>query len=372
MNGSVFKRGSSWYYKVTIGKDPQTGKRLQKSKGGFKTKKDCQVALAEIITHVDKGTYVESSEMLIKDYLDYWLDTYCKTNLAPSSYKRYKELCQHVKNHIGMLKISALNTMHVQKFYNDLVCNSTLSNSTIVKVHRVLNLAFKHAVEWKLIPHSPIGYAKPPKASKCEMKIWDEFEVSLFLSKIKDSNIYIPCMLALETGMREGEICALKWDDVDFQNNYIRVNKTLSKIDGEMIIKQPKTQRSNRTIAIMEKTAQELKKLRKLQLEMRLKTGINYEYVCCWLEDGRPYLPNYITKNFIKFINDNNFSKIRFHDLRHTHATLLLKAGVNPKIVSERLGHSSVSITLDIYSHVLPNMQKEAVRQLENLLSNSF
>lgn len=369
MRGSVFKKNNSWYFRVDVGIDPKTGNRKRKAKGGFRTKTEAEAALAKILNKVNSGTLIEESKMTVEKYLDYWIETYCVGNVAPSTLKRYKELCSTIKKHLGKSKLAVLKPTQIQAFYKKLLDDGDLSSTTILKIHRVFHTAYKHAHEWRLVATIPTASVNPPRANKTDFEVWDAEEANLFLETVKFHKIYIAVLLALQTGMRLGEILGLKWDNVNLPAKTLTVRVSMSKIKKELIIKKPKTSSSIRTIALMDATVNELKKLRKKQLELKMKNGIDYSYVCCWEEDGHNMFPDYVSKNFQKLIKEYHFKKIRFHDLRHTHATLLLQQGVHPKIVSERLGHSTISMTLDTYSHVLPNMQREAVRQLENIFN---
>ncbi len=367
MRGHIRKRGSTYSIVVDIGND-ENGKRKQKWYSGYKTKKEAEKALADIIAKIEKGEYFEPEKMSLATYLDYWLETYAKTNVAPSTYKRYAEFAAHVKADIGRIMLPKLKPAHIQSFYSVLL-ERGLSKSTVLKVHRMLHLALKHAVNWQIIISNPTDAVTPPRPDKVEMHVWDVETANKFLHDIGDTSIYIPVLLALQTGMRAGEICGLKWEDVNLKQGTLTVKQTLQRINGVLTVKDTKTAKSKRTIALMDYTVQALKEHKKKQNETKLMVGQTYKdqgFVCTW-DDGRPYDPHYVGEKFTELVYKLNYPQIRFHDLRHTHATMLLQQGVNPKIVSERLGHSQVSITLDTYSHVLPNMQKEAITKLDEL-----
>lgn len=374
MRGHIRKRGVGYQITIEMERDPITKKRKQKSVSGFKTKKEAEIALADLITQVEKGEYFETENMCLKEYLDHWLETYVKVSVSLSTQIRYKEFCVTISKHIGKVSLKQLKPNVIQNFYSNLIDEGRLAKSTILKMHRMLHLALKHAVGWQMINNNPAVNVTAPKPEHVEMKVWDADTVKLFLEKIKNDAIYIPVLIAVTTGMRQGEICALKWDNINFKTESISVKHTLQKYKKEFILNQPKTKKSIRTIDMMALTIKELKEHRKNQLEMIMLFRHEYNdenYVCAW-NDGRPYDPHYVSKKFADtvddiYMNENKkikFPKIRFHDLRHTHATLMLQQGINPKIVSERLGHSQIGITLDTYSHVLPNMQKEAVEKL--------
>lgn len=370
MRGSIIKRGKSYSIIVELGRDGN-GKRKQKWFSGYKTKKEAEKELNEILVKLEKGDYFESEKMALKDYLEYWLSTYAKVNLAPSTYKRYTEFSNTIKKHLGTIELNKLKPANIQNFYSNLIEEGKLSNSTILKIHRMLHLSLKHAVQWQMTSNNPSDAVQAPRADKVEMKIWSVEEANEFLQKIKGTTLYMPVLLALQTGMRQGEICALMWDNIDLKAKSISVVNSLQKIDGNLTLKKPKTKNSIRNIALMDTTSRELFIHKKKQNELKLYMGgeyINDNFVCSW-EDGRPLDPMYIAKKFNKVVRDLGFKQIRFHDLRHTHATMLLQNGIHPKIVSERLGHSQIGITLDTYSHVLPNMQKEAVQRLDEMFA---
>jgi integrase len=369
MRGHIRKHGAGWQYTVELEPDPATGKRRQKSKGGFKSKKECEQAMNKLMAELEKGDYFETSNMLLRDYLSYWLNNYASSNVAPSTLKRYKLSISDINAFIGNVPLSKLKPAHIQDLYSQLMSNKHQSKSTVLKTHRTFSISLKHAIKWQLINSNPCNNVQPPRPNAVTMKVWDMETSNKFISKIKNENIYIPVLIALHTGLREGEICALKWDDIDLEDKTLTVKHTLQRIYSELCLKEPKTKKSRRTIAMMDSTVSTLKQYKREQMIYKLALGEDYNnenYVCSW-NDGRPFDPLYLSKKFAKLIKKYEFPVIRFHDLRHAHATMLLQQGVNPKIVSERLGHSTISITLDIYSHVLPNMQKEAVQKLEKL-----
>ncbi|EDS78284.1 phage integrase [Clostridium botulinum C str. Eklund] len=366
MKGTVRKDGSTWSYLVYVGLN-EKGKKKYKRKRGFKTKKECEAALAELINQIEKGSIITNDKMTVKEYIEYWLETYPKNNCSPSTYKRYKFFIKDIINYIGKHKLSKLNPMIIQKFYEDLLSDRNISNNTVIKTHRMLHLALKHAQQWQLINNNPCDLVTPPKATKQEMKYWQPDEINIYLDILKEEFLYPAIFLAIQTGCRVGELCAIKWSDVDLIDKTIRIDKTLQRIDCKLALKYPKTQNSIRTITLLETAITFLKNLKKNRIEKKLKYGIELDYVLCW-EDGRPIDPHYISQHFPKLLDKYNLPKIRFHDLRHSHATLLLKAGVNAKIISKRLGHSTVAFTLDTYSHVSTKMQKEEMSKVENLL----
>ncbi|MCT8978269.1 site-specific integrase [Clostridium sp. CX1] len=369
MRGSIRKRGATYQIRVDLGKDPLTGKRKEKSMSGFKGKKEAEKALAILIADIEKGEYFEADKMTLKDYLYYWLETYAKVNVATSTFIRYKEFCNHIIKHIGNLILDKIKPANIQKFYSTLLSSGKLSSGTILKIHRMFHQALKHAVNWEIINTNPTEYVTAPKANKTQMTVWEPELANKFMNGVRNTNAFIPVMLALTTGMRAGEISALKWSNINFDNEFISITHNMQRVENGYELKQPKTDKSRRTIAMMDMTVKELKEHRKKQLALKLYMGPDYkdeDFVCAW-DNGSPFRPHYISDIFRDNVKKLKFPKIRFHDLRHTHATIMLSKGVHAKVVSERLGHSNISITLDTYSHVLPNMQKEAVSKINDV-----
>lgn len=370
MRGYTQKHGKCWRYKIEFDTNPVTGKRKTISKSGFKKESEAKKALRSKLVEIDEGRYIEDHKKTVEEYLKEWVESY-KVNVAASTYKRYRELLATAIKHIGRIELLKLTPLHVQSFYSKLISEGNLSNATIVKIHRTLNLALKQAMLWNMINNNPCANVKPPKVVKKEMNVWTEEELKKFLFESRNEHLYMHIAIAAGTGMRLGEICALRWDCVDFKKSEIIVKRSIRRDGKELIVKEPKTPSSIRNIAI----ANDLKDIllfHKKRQENLIKENEKYNdrnYVCAWEDDGRPFDPDYVTKNFHYLLSNYDVPIIRFHDLRHTHATILLLHNVPAKVVSERLGHSSISITLDTYSHVLPSMQKAAAEKLNGLFS---
>lgn len=374
MQGHVRKRGNTWSIVIDVGYD-ENGKRKQKWYSGFKTKKEAEARKTELVYKMNNGEFIDSKNMTVEDYLYKWLKDYAEQNVAPKTYKSYKDTIKnHLIPHLGKYKLDKLTPSIIQGFYSYCRNNTTLSNTTILYNHKILNQALKHAVQWQLLARNPCEATQPPRKNKYEAKTLNNEEVKMLLDYCKDSTIYTAILIAVTTGMRQAEIAGLRWEDVDLKKKTIYIKNTLQRIEGKLKPMPTKTHNSKRTVVMLDLLVDHLKKVRKKQLENKLKTVEDcgsFEYVCSW-DNGTPMDPHYICKTFRKIIKKINIPQIRFHDLRHTHATLLLKEGIHPKIVSERLGHSQIGITLDLYSHATLNMQKSAVEQLEKNVFDSF
>jgi integrase len=365
--GSVKKDGSSWYYILELGYG-SNGKRKQKKKRGFKTKKEAQAALVTAENELLKGTYIEPSKVLYRDYLHDWMkdkrhSISSQTAAANDSYLR-----THIIPSLGDIPMSKLTSLAIQRFITELK-EKGLADSTVKRIYNIVNTSLNKAEKMQIIPKNVAALVDKPKVRKSEIKVWDVNEVQQFLEIAKDSRYYVAFHLAVMTGMRQGEILGLRWIDVDFDNKTISIRQTLSH-DGKELKSGAKTSSSVRSIAIDDETVAVLQKHRKMIVEEKLKSGNVYTdlgLVVC-TSTGGICLPRSLSKFWDKLRSRSNLPKIKFHDLRHTHASLLLKQNVHPKIVSERLGHSSIQMTLDTYSHLLPNIQQDAAKELGKIL----
>lgn len=372
MRGHIRKRGAGYQIVVDIGRDPITNKRKQKSIGGFKTKKEAEKALAELIAKVEQGEYIEYKNSTFKEFLEKWLENK-KPLLKPTTYIFYETITNNILiPGLGSIELKKLKPIHIQSFISKLYEKEDINSTTIKHYYTTLKTALNQAVKWQLIPSNPCEAVEPPKREKKKMQVLTPEQVNQLLDYAHNSHetMYIPLLLALTCGLRRGEIIALKWSNVNLDKGYIAITESAAlRLDGKNYISHTKTDAGERVVELPSFVIPILKQHRKKQLENKLFFGNEYKdnnLVCSW-PNGDELKPNYITHTFKKLLRKLNLPDIRFHDLRHTHATLLLLQGVNPKIVSERLGHASIDITLDIYSHVLPTMQKEAAEKLNDL-----
>lgn len=337
-------------------------------KGGFRTKGEAEQWAKATKNKIDMtAKLAEKTEasLTVRQVMEVFFDNYAVTNLAPSTVKRYKELITlHIIPTLGEMKIIDLEPLTITAAYKVLHEDPrfNLSYQTIRKDHNVLNEGLKMALKWGIIDKNPCIAVDPPKAEETDMNVLSEAELNELLNFIKGTPLYIPVLLASSTGMRVGEVAGLQESDVDLENRKIYVRHQLQYLNKEYKLVKTKTSRSNRPIAILEDTIPALRAYEMQKKEDRLAAGPKYirnSYYCRW-PDGHYIKNTYMTKALRKEAGKLGFD-IRFHDLRHTHATILFKHGIHPKIVGERLGHSKIQITLDTYTHFIPDMQADVL-----------
>ncbi|MDZ4042529.1 MAG: tyrosine-type recombinase/integrase [Eubacteriales bacterium] len=375
------KHGVSYDLVVEVGTDPLTGKRRRKVEAFRGTKKDAEKRLAELIRAVDTGSYCDPGKLTVANYLRRWMDTH-KVNLAPSTLRCYTvALDKHIIPGLGSAALQKLTPIMIQEFYtrdleggrkdNKKSTGRGLSTTTVSMHHRILRKALADAVRWQMIARNPADLVSPPKRAKKDITVPTEAEVKALLGAAQGEYLHMPIYMAVYTGMRLGEVLGLRWEDVDLPNQVISVRQSLyQRKQGDPLFKAPKTKGSTRTIDVGAAVVRALKAHKKEQSKQRMLAGQmwqEYNLVCC-LQNGQPIHPPTVGSR-IRDLANNLDAEFSFHDLRHFHASILLKQGVHPKIVSERLGHSQISITMDTYSHLLPNVQRKAADLLDEALA---
>jgi len=389
MKGHIRQRSeNSWAIILDIGRDPETGGRRQKWHTFHGTKREAQRQMTHLLSELNAGTYVEPGKMLVKEYLERWLAAYAKAQVSPKSFERYAEIVRcHLIPALGRYELAALRPLHIQGYYASaiesgrrprrgkvLVVARALSARTVLHHHRILREALHQAVKWQMLSRNPADAVEPPRPVRIEMRALDEAETARLVEASAGGRLYLPILLAVTTGARRSEILAFRWRDVDLEAGTLAVRQSLEQTKEGLSFKEPKTQKSRRVIALPQLAIDALRRHKAEQAKIRLMLGPGYQagdLVCCQA-DGRPFKPGNITNSFAELVKRLKIPRLRFHDLRHSHATLLLRKGIHPKVVSERLGHSTVGITLDVYSHVLPGMQEEAARKVDTALRDAL
>jgi len=358
---------------IELGRD-ETGKRKRKFVTVKGNKADAQKQLRELLVSVDKGLPINTSKVTVSEFLEQWLRDYVSTNTAPTTLEHYSCMVKkYINPKLSHIQLTKLNPQHVQHMYAYLLEERGLSARTVQYTHRILRQALSHAVKWGLLGRNVCDAVDPPKPRRKEMTALDSADVQRLLDATSQSSYGHVFFLALYTGMRRGELIALRWQDVDFQNKSISVNNTVVRIAGEgLVLSEPKTPHSRRLVTLPPSAVAVLNGLKAIRKDRMEKDGKEWDQSSFIFPsaNGGPTDPDSITWAFKKAVRKLGLSNMRFHDLRHTHATLMLKQGVHPKIVSERLGHASVNITLDTYSHVLPGLQEAAAVAFEEALQS--
>ncbi len=312
--------------------------------------------------------------MTVGDYLETWLADYAKPNVAGKTFERYADIVRgHIRPALGHLMLQKLHPLHVQEFYSTALAEGRrdgrggLSAQTVLHCHRILRGALNQAVRWQLLVRNPADAVVPPRPVRREMMALDETGTVLLLNAAKRSRLYGPIMLAVTTGLRRGEVLALRWTAIDLNRGTLSVREALEQTRDGLAFKQPKTAKGRRIVDLPRIAIEELQTHKMEQAQQRLLLGPAYEdHGLVFPEpDGRPWAPDKLSSALAALVRRAGFTGLRLHDLRHTHATQLLKEGVHPKVVSERLGHATVAITLDTYSHVLPGIQRDAAERID-------
>ena len=374
MRGHIARRAKASYtVVVNLGADPKTGKRRQQWVTVRGTKKDAERRLSELLNQLDTGTFVKASKATVADYLARWLQDYVRPNLSPRGFERYESIARvHLVPDLGAIALTQLRPEHLQKHYASKLSDG-LSPRSVRYQHVVLHKALQTAMKWGLVARNVADGVDAPRARQAEMQIWDEYEVARFLEAAAGSRYYALFHTALFTGMRRSELLGLQWRDIDFHQ--MHVSRSLHHLrDGSYVFAQPKSARSRRTVALSPSSVLVLKDHRDREEGIRAMLGMlsKGEDLVFSTPEGKPLRPNTVSRAWTGLASRADVRVIRFHDARHTHASLMLKQGVHPKIVQERLGHASVQITLDTYSHVAPGLQEAAAESFDKLVSPKY
>ncbi|MFC2045589.1 tyrosine-type recombinase/integrase [Chloroflexota bacterium] len=370
MKGNIRKRGEKQAWQITVwtGDKKSDGKPIRHFETVRGRKSDAQRRLRELLTNLDKGTYTPPTTYTVKDILYQWLDSYCRTKCTPRTTDGYESVARlHLVPSLGHILLKDLQPRTIQSCYG--VLCETLSNRTVLHVHRLLSQALKWAIRQNYIGRNPADLVDPPSPRGRTMCTLSAFEVGVLLDNAQDNYYYPVIYTAVSTGLRRNELLALRWRDIDLDLLSVSVSQTLYKGKGRVEFKEPKTKYSRRRVSMTPKLALFLREYKAEKESLFWQLGVSPTLDDLVFSDinGKPIDPSTLTHNFGRIVKSAGLSA-RFHDLRHSYASLMLAAGVHPKVVSEALGHSTVAITLDIYSHVTPGLQEAAAKQLDAVL----
>ena len=371
MRGHLRKRSkSSWAVVVDIGHDPSTGKRRQKWITVKGTKRDAERRLAEIVRDLDAGTYVEPSRLTLTTYLDQWMRDYVATSVRPRTAQGYGSIVRRLQRDLGGVMLANLKPLHVQRYYAELL-DEGLSAQTVLHHHRLLSQALKQAVKWDMLPRNIMERVTPPPRRKPEFRSLDASEARRLLRAAEGADYHLPIHLAVYTGLRRSEILGLRWSDVALSAQTLTVTRTMVPVQGDpMHINEPKSPGSRRTVSYSTATDALLRQQREQRQAQMEALGLELtpHTQVCVRSNGAMMAPDGLSHAYGKIAAGCGIRDVRFHDLRHTHASLLLTAGVPVHVVQGRLGHESIQTTVDTYGHVLPSSDSEASVILERSL----
>jgi integrase len=355
---------------------PPVFERRQAKRRGFPTKKAAQVEFDRLKVSVHDATFVATQATTVGEYLLVWVESQAAAGLKPGTVSSYRDQIRlHVLPHLGPKPLQKLGPLDLDKLYAHLLVAGRkngpggLSNRTVRYIHTIVGSALKDAVAKGLVIRNVAKLASPPSVKSTrpeEVETWTHQELALFLGATADHDLATLFRTAAMTGLRRGELLGLRWSDLDLTRNLLRVKQQVVAIDGRSTIASVKTNASRRTVTLDERTVAILRSHRARQARDRLAIGSRHDLDLVFTNiDGRWIEPQFVSARFeVAVAAIDGLKRIRWHDLRHTHATLLLASGTDPKTVSARLGHTSVAFTLDRYTHVLPTMQTDAARAM--------
>jgi integrase len=373
--GSVRRKNSGWCFRVDLGPHPETGRRRQVLRQGFRTKKAAEAALQEMLHAAGRGTLPTPARVSLRVFLHEWLSTQ-DGRLRPTTKRSYEVAVRRICSHLGHVSLQALTPLQIERFYADLARpprsgTRSLAPKSIRNTHVVLRKALADAERLGQIARNAAAAAKAPTVRRPEHRTWSSDDLRDFLRAASDHRLFAAFVLFATTGMRRGEVVGLRWSDVDLDAAQLAVVQTLTTVGYAVVVSPPKTARSRRFVYLDAQTVAVLRQQRQCQREERIAAGAasfaGHDLVFCD-PVGQPLHPDHVTREFARAAAAAGLPRIRLHDLRHTYATLALKAGVHPKVVSERLGHATVGITLDLYSHVTPPIARDAADLVANAI----
>jgi len=378
MRGSIINRpkGSNHWSIILEIRDEATGKRKRRWHSFTGTKRQAQDECARLITQLKEGNALEPNKATVAQFLGRWLD-HIKTQVSPKSHERYAGLVnQNLIPVLGAVRLNKLKPVQISTVYAGALANGRrdgaggLSPRTVGHMHRVLKQALGQALEWNELTRNPADAVDPPRVDWKPMQTYDLPQTVEVIEAVRETPMLMPAVLAVLCGLRRGEICALRWRSVDLKAASISVVESLEQTKAGLRFKSPKSGKG-RTVALSATVVDELRahRIKRAQELLKLGVGLSDDDLVLGHADGSIMSPIYISQLWARTIAKTKLARLRFHDLRHAHATHLLANGVHPKVASERLGHSKVGITLDLYSHVIPGMQEDAAAMLDRALS---
>lgn len=357
--------------------DKVTGKRNRQYFTISGNKKKAEKFLRDTLTELENHTFVKPVDVLTKEWLNQWYTMYLEDNLSASTLRGYRyQIDTYLIPSLGNIPIQNLSTMQIQKLVNDLkqespVSHKPMSSKSVKNIFINLSAALDKAVDLDMLKKNPCQKVELPKCEKHEVQVYDEKEVEKLIRCATGTDMELIIMLSLSLGLRRGEMIALRWTNVDLKNGIVHIRENrVEGLNGTVVTKKPKSQAGIRDIPLSDSLIELLKEHKEKYAAVQKKYGVGYnndDYVICQAK-GQPYKPFSFTKKFRTFLDKNNLRHIRYHDIRHTNASIMLSQGISPKVAQQRLGHSDFSTTMNIYSHVMKKVETEAAQKLDEVL----
>ena len=380
MRGHMRKRGErSWELKFDLPRSRHNDKRRTAYHSFHGTKRQAQDELARLISEAKEGRRLEPSKLTLAEYLDQWLDA-MKPSVTPQTHEWAEYMVRsHIAKRLGGIPLQELQPLDIQQFIAELLesgrCDGRggLSMRTVRHIVSTLSQAMRQAVDWGMIAQNPVSRVKTPKPERRDIQVLDTAGIVSLLDAANSTRLYVPILLAVCTGMRRGELLALRWKDIDLDGGVLSVNRSLEYARGELRFKAPKTKTSQRRVTLPNLAIEALRRHRVNQLKERMALGLGRDECALAFTTvtGHPYRPKNFSKAFATIVKRAGL-RCTLHALRHTHASQLLRDGVPVQTVSARLGHANPSITLGVYAHLLPGMEQEAAARTEEALKKAL
>jgi len=368
MRGSIRQYGKinkSWQISFYTG-EIVDGKRARYYEVVKGRKQDAQTRLNELLVNQDKGIPTPKGHLTLAELLHQWLKGYVKTNASPRTYEGYSSIIEHhLIPSLGQIQLKYLQSKTIEDYYGQQ--NKTLSARSVLHQHRVLSQALKYGVRHGFLGRNPAEFTEPPKPRKTTMRTLTADEVEILLNSVRDSNYYPVIYTAVSSGLLQAEILGLRWRDIDLDMCSISVCQTLYIKRGIVQFKEPKTAHSRRRVSMTPKLALFLKEF-KAKREEKKGLPVILDAIVFTTVKGAPIDAHLLSHAFGLMSKKAGLGHLRFHDLRHTFASLMLQHGAKPKVISECLGHASVGFTMDVYSHIIEGMQQDAMALLDEVL----
>ncbi len=369
MRGHIRQKGkNSWQIQIYAGISPD-GKYRRHFETIHGRKSDAQKRLNELLVNLEKGIYTPSGRLTVGEHLHNWLEGYVKTKCSHRTLDSHACIVEnHLVPELGHIPLKQLQPQAIQAYYGK-ACEK-LSGRSVHYHRRILSQSLKYAVRQGYLGRNPCEFVDPPLSRKRAMRTLTPYEVEVLLDKARENHYYPVIYTAVSTGLRQAELLGLRWRDIDLDMLSISVSQVLYKRKGICEFKEPKTSHSRRRVAMTPKLALFLRgyKAERELLYWQLGQGLALDSLVFGNIEGKPLDPSVLSHDFAKIVKRAGLQNVRFHDLRHTFASLMLLRGAKPKVISEALGHASVAFTMDTYSHIIEGMQEDAMALLDEVL----